>query len=75
MCMHGWRSVLSTLAHEALAPHVLIEKALAHSVGSSVVEAYSRGTYEVQMRIFMQCWSDYLDALKLGNPLPNYPQP
>ena len=66
MCHHGWRSVLSTLAHEALAPHILIEKALAHSVGSAVVQAYSRGTYEAQLRIFYQWWADYLDALRLG---------
>lgn len=74
MCHHGWRSVLSTLAHEALAPHILIEKALSHAIGDAVVQAYNRSTYDKHMRVFMQWWADFLDALKADKPLPKYPQ-
>lgn len=69
-CNHGWRSVLSTLAHGAHATYELVEIALAHNVGNEVSQAYNRARYEADMRYFFQWWADYLCALRDGEELP-----
>lgn len=74
-CIHGWRSVFSTLAKEAHATERLVEMALAHSVDNRVGQAYTRGSFEADMRYLYQWWADYLDALKTGTPTPTWNLP
>ncbi len=70
MCLHGWRKVLSTLAHEAGAPHALVEKCLAHSAGDAVAMAYDKSKLLEARRVLLQWWADYLDALRDDTVLP-----
>lgn len=70
MCVHGWRKVFSTLCHEAGAPAMLIEKALAHATGNPVAMAYNKAQYLDARRILMQWWADTLDALRDGTERP-----
>ncbi|QOP42473.1 DUF4102 domain-containing protein [Sulfurimonas sediminis] len=62
---HGARSMFSTIAHEK-SPfnHEAIETQLAHSVGSSVSQAYNRAKYLDERVELMQWWSDYLDEVQ-----------
>lgn len=61
---HGFRSMFSTIAHEKSSfKHEVIETQLAHSVGSSVSQAYNRAKYLDERVELMQWWSDYLDNL------------
>jgi integrase len=62
---HGFRAMFSTVAHEkSKFSHEAIETQLAHSVGSSVSQAYNRAIYLDERVQLMQWWSDYLDNLK-----------
>ena len=62
---HGFRAMFSTRAHEdSDFKHDVIEKQLAHSVGTKVSQAYNRAMYLDERKELMQWWSDYLDALK-----------
>lgn len=61
---HGFRSMFSTITHEkSTFKHEVIETQLAHSVGSSVSQAYNRAKYLDERVELMQWWSDYLDDL------------
>ena len=62
---HGFRSMFSTVIREKTSfKDELIEYSLAHSIGSSISQAYNRADYLEQRRELMQWWSDYLDSLK-----------
>lgn len=72
MCWHGWRKVWGTLAREAGVPSVLVEKQLAHTIGTEVSRAYDKSKFINVRSKMMQWWSDYLDALRDGCELPKY---
>ena len=62
---HGFRAMFSTIAHEKSPySHEVIESQLAHSVGSSVSQAYNRAMYLDERKELMQWWSDYLDEVQ-----------
>lgn len=70
MCIHGWRKVWGSLSREYGLPDKLVERGLAHSIGSAVEQAYNRAEYKVVMRYAFQWWSDLLDALEYGTDIP-----
>ena len=70
MCIHGWRKVWGSLAREYGLPDKIVERGLAHSSGSSVEQAYNRAQYRELMRYSFQWWADLLDALRLGQDIP-----
>jgi len=58
---HSFRGIFSTLTHEvAKFEHAIIETQLAHSVGSSVSQAYNRAVYLKERTEMMQWYSDLL---------------
>lgn len=64
MTGHGFRGLASTTLHEQGYMHDAIEIQLAHTVGSSVSQAYNHAQhldYRVKM---MQEWSDFIDGLR-----------
>lgn len=67
MQAHGFRSTASTLLHEVLHyPSDVIEKQLAHNVGSKVRRVYDRSQFLPERTRMMQDWADYLDGLRNG---------
>lgn len=63
---HSFRGIFSTIAHEkGVYSHDVIETQLAHTVGSSVSQAYNRAKYLDERAQMMQWWSDYLTELIL----------
>ena len=59
--VHGIRSCLRVFAMEATSVSWAAgERALAHILGSQLVEAYTRSDLLDERRILMQAWSDYL---------------
>ena len=62
---HSFRGIFSTIAHEkALYGHEVIETQLAHSVGTSVSQAYNRAVYLKERTEMMQWYSDLLQGYK-----------
>lgn len=58
---HGWRSTFRDWVGECTDyPGELAEKALAHSVGSKVEQAYLRGDMLQKRRQLMQDWADFI---------------
>ena len=66
MTAHGFRSTASTLLHEQGYPSDVIERQLAHREQNAVKDAYNRAQRLPERKAMMQCWSDYLDALRIG---------
>ncbi len=66
MTAHGFRALASTRLYEMGYSSDLIEKQLAHSVGSEVRRAYDRSQHIEQRTAMMQTWADYLDSLREG---------
>lgn len=65
MTAHGFRSTASSLLNESGKWHPdLIERALAHEVGSAVRSAYNHSSYWNDRVAMMQWWADELDRLK-----------
>lgn len=59
---HSFRGIFSTLTHElAKYDHAVIETQLAHSVGSSVSQAYNRALHLKERTEMMQWYSDLLE--------------
>jgi len=57
---HGFRSTFMDWAHERTAfPKVVIDMALAHTVGDKVEAAYRRGDLFAKRTRLMQTWCDY----------------
>jgi integrase len=58
--VHGFRSTFRDWAAERMNfPREVVEKALAHTVGSKVEEAYQRGDMFEKRRQLMQAWADF----------------
>ena len=66
MTGHGFRSLASSLLHEAGWDTTLIELQLAHRDINTVRAIYNRAERLGERRKMMQSWADYLDALKTG---------
>jgi integrase len=65
MTAHGFRSTASSLLNESGKWHPdLIERALAHQVGSAVRSAYNHSGYWNDRVAMMQWWADELDRLR-----------
>lgn len=63
---HSFRGIFSTIAHEEAKSHNVIETQLAHSVGSSVSQAYNRAVYLKERIEIMQWYSDLLESYQQG---------
>jgi integrase len=64
MSAHGFRGMATTLLYEQGWPSDVVERQLAHSVGSNVRQAYDYSQLLDQRRKMMQAWADWLDELK-----------
>ena len=66
---HSFRGIFSTLTHEVGSEfeHAVIETQLAHTVGSSVSQAYNRAVYLKERTQMMQWYSDLLEAYQNAN--------
>ena len=59
---HGMRSTFRTWAQEETeADFSVMELALAHAVGSAVVQSYARSDLLERRRCLMQAWADYIE--------------
>ena len=64
MCVHGFRSMASTLLNEQGYNRDWIERQLAHADRDDVRAAYNYAEYLPERRKMMQEWADYLDGLR-----------
>lgn len=64
MCVHGFRSMASTLLNEMGFNSDWIERQLSHDHRDVVRAAYNHAQYLPERRKMMQAWSDFLDELK-----------
>ena len=64
MCVHGFRSIASTLLNELGYNRDWIERQLAHGDQNEVRAAYNYAEYLPERRKMMQEWADYLTKLK-----------
>jgi integrase len=71
---HGFRAMARTILHEQLgyAPE-WIEQQLAHKTSDPLGEAYARAKFIHQRKEMMQSWADYLDKLKAGAEVIQFP--
>jgi integrase len=70
MVPHGFRSMASTLLHEWGFEHRDIEQQLAHLDADAVARKYNRSKRIEARTKMMQAYSDGLDALRAGKPIP-----
>jgi len=72
LTVHGFRSCFMDWAHERTAfAKVVIDMALAHTVGDKVEEAYRRGDLFEKRRQLMQAWADYCASPQIeGKVIP-----
>ena len=71
---HGFRATARTLLHEQLHyPPEVIEHQLAHRVPDTLGTAYNRTKFLKERRAMMQAWADYLDKLKAGADVLQFP--
>lgn len=63
LCVHGFRSMASTLLNELGYNRDWIERQLAHQEKDSARAAYNHAQYLPQRRIMMDEWADYLERL------------
>ncbi len=67
MCVHGFRSIASTLLNESGKYRSdVIEAALAHAEKNQVRAAYNRAEYLEERKVLMQNWADMVDAMREG---------
>lgn len=64
MTGHGFRGVASTALNEMGYRPDVIEAQLAHVEENRVRAAYNHARYVHERRELMQCWADYLDAVR-----------
>ena len=64
MCIHGFRSMASTLLNEQGFDPDWIERQLAHKEKDTSRIAYNHAQYRPQRHRMMQAWADYLDGLR-----------
>ena len=62
---HGFRSMFSTIAHDADKDHRLIEMSLAHKVDGSISDSYNSAKQISARRELLQWYADTLEALSL----------
>ncbi len=74
MTAHGFRTTASTLLNEQGWSPDAIERQLAHSPRDQVRAAYNRAQYLDERRRMMQAWADYLDRLKSGAQVIQFPR-
>lgn len=75
MTSHGFRALASTLLNESGRWHPdAIERALAHSDKDKVRAAYHRGQHWKERVEMAQWWSDYLDQLRKGADIVQFPE-
>ncbi|HUO44512.1 MAG TPA: integrase arm-type DNA-binding domain-containing protein [Burkholderiales bacterium] len=74
MTGHGFRSMASTLLNEQGWNRDAIERQLAHAERSEVRAAYNYAEYLPERRKMMQAWADYLDRLKVGAKIHDFPR-
>lgn len=74
MTAHGFRSTASTLLNESrqFSPDA-IERALAHQDANEIRRAYNRGAYSDERVTMAQWWADYLDTLRRGGEVVEFP--
>jgi integrase len=74
MTAHGFRAMASTLLNESGKWHPdAIERALAHGDKDKVRAAYHRGQHWKERVEMAQWWSDYLDQLRKGADIVQFP--
>jgi len=74
MTAHGFRAMASTLLNESGKWNSdAIERALAHGDSDKVRAAYHRGTHWLERVSMAQWWSDYLDQLREGSHVVQFP--
>jgi integrase len=74
MCGHGFRAMARTILDEVLQIRPdFIEHQLAHSVKDPLGRAYNRTTHLTERKKMMQTWADYLDKLKSGAKIIQFP--
>jgi len=75
MTAHGFRSMASTLLNESgkWSPDA-IERALAHKDANAVRGTYHRGAHWQERVEMAQWWSDYLERLREGGDVIQFPQ-
>jgi len=64
MCVHGFRSMASTLLNEQGYNRDWIERQLAHGERNSIRAAYNYAEYLPERRKMMNEWAVYLDGLR-----------
>lgn len=74
MSAHGFRTTASTLLNEQGWSPDAIERQLCHMPKDQVRAAYNRAQYLDERRRMMQAWADYLDALKTGAQVIQFPR-
>jgi integrase len=75
MTAHGFRAMASTLLNESGKWHPdAIERALAHGDRDKVRAAYHRGQHWKERVEMAQWWSDYLDQLRKGADIVQFPE-
>ena len=75
MTSHGFRALASTLLNESGRWHPdAIERAQAHSDKDKVRAAYHRGQHWKERVEMAQWWSDYLDQLRKGADIVQFPE-
>ena len=73
MTSHGFRSMASTVLNEHGWPADAIERQLAHVDGNKVRATYNHAEFLATRRKMVQWYSDFLDAVRDGSPIPSNP--
>jgi integrase len=66
MTAHGFRAMANTLLYEQGWPPDVVERQMAHMIGSNVRQAYDYSQLLDKRREMMRAWADWLDGLKGG---------
>jgi integrase len=64
MSAHGFRAMANTLLYEQGWPPDVVERQMAHTVGSNVRQAYDYSQLLDKRREMMQAWANWLDGLR-----------
>jgi integrase len=65
---HGFRATFKTWAEEvATVPHVVVEQAMGHQVGSKVERAYRRTDLLEKRRVLMEAWANYFEPREVAD--------
>ena len=65
---HGFRATFKTWAEEvATVPHVVVEQAMGHQVGTKVERAYRRTDLLEKRRELMTAWANYCEPREVAD--------